>query len=215
LLAQLHDPDGAVRLAVCRSLAQLDMPMPSRDAAVKEALFAELRGAYGLQVLRLDVRSTALLEEALEMRFDEAIERIFLLLALRYRDRELKRARDVLQMDDAGMRAMAVELLDNLLERDLKALILPLLEAPVEQATALAQSHFNVASHPLKARLEELAAGSDTWLRACALYEIGALWRLDLVGPVLTALLSDEPLLRETALHSCRSLLEPIQLTQL
>jgi ATP:ADP antiporter, AAA family len=214
LLAQLRDPAGAVRLAICQSLAQLNTT-PLISLEVKEALLDELHAAYELRVLGLELRSTALLEEALRARFDEALERIFLLLALRYPDGDLKRAHAALKSDDAGMRAMAVELLDNVLERDLKALILPLLEAPAEHVLALAQSRFTIASKPLEARVQELAVSSDSWVRACAIYELGALGRLDLIGPVLAALLSDEPLLRETALHSCRCLLEPGELIQL
>jgi HEAT repeat protein len=211
LLDHLGEPDHGVRLAVYKALVRLqghlDLALPGNP--LRQALVAETAAIYALHVLRHDLKeATPLLDGALETRLEAGLERVFLLLELRHPG-ELGKAYRALQDEDAGGRALAVELLDTLLDMEIKVMLLPLFEATAQAILEVAHARFGLAAQPYERRLEELARGADPWLRACAVFEIGASGRSRLSDLVLATLDSQDSLLRETALHACRSLVEP------
>jgi hypothetical protein len=82
---------------------------------------------------------------------------------------------------------------------EIKSLLLPLIESPAAQVCHLAHQRFGVACLPRVERLGYLAGYPDSWLRSCAIFEIGQLGLTELTGSILTALIADEELVRETA----------------
>ena len=73
-----------------------------------------------------DARSSLL--DLLERRLDAGLERIFKLLALRYRQKDVETAYDGLLSDRQVTRTNAIEFLDNLLTGNLKKALLPIIE---------------------------------------------------------------------------------------
>ena len=211
LLSHLAEPDGSVRLAIYKALVRLQghLDFAPPIAPFQEVLSTEIASAYALHAIRHDLKHpTPLLNDALKTHLEAGLERIFLLLELRYPG-ELGRAYWAIKADDADGNALAIELLDTLLDREIKATLLPLFEASAQGILEIAYSRFGLTPQPYEQRIEELATGADLWLQACAVFEIGALGKSKLNHVALAALNSQNPLLRETALASCRSLLEP------
>ena len=223
LLAAFHAEEPAIRGAVYRALAQLraegwrfDLP----DATVRAAIVGELRGAYATIVLREDLGADGLdllLADAIGKRLGWALDRTFYLLNLLYpRDLQaIRRARAALQGAPGSTRALAIELLDHLAERQIAELLLPLVEAPIERLLEIARKRFNLERCSLAERLAELARGSDPWLRTCGLFRIGVLKQADASAAVLAALDAADPLIRETALVAWSALIDAERAGQL
>lgn len=207
LLNHFEESDRVVRGAIFVALTRL------RDAGVQfeiergrifEALLLEFNYYYQVYVWHADLNGSgrppeSLLDEALTVRLNERLNRIFFLLELLYSIETIDTIRAVLQARDSSQRANAIELLDNLIDREIKNLLLPLIESPVAQVSNLAQQRFGVACLPRIERLGYLAGYPDPWLRSCALFEIGQLGLTELSDSVLTALTDEEELVRETA----------------
>jgi len=221
LLRHLTEPDERVRAAVYQSLARLQSTgtdVSVDKAALDGRIMVELRRCYELKVWHADIREQdkdGLLGDAINERIERAIDRIFFLLAIRYPEHDLARARQLL-IRTAGQRAqpsgyhparaMAIELLDNLLDRELgdrpagvKLLLLPLLEAPIDRLVEIARTRLDTQPKLPSDRLQQLAGNDDPWLRACAIHRIGTLEDPRLVAVVTAALSADNPLVRETA----------------
>lgn len=213
LLAALDERDETVRGHVYAALAQLHAatPFPFRRALVQQALTAELPAVYAWYAMRndLSVGLDLLLDEAITRRVRRGLERIFDLLSLLYPGEALSTIRRAVGAPQGTQRAEAVELLDTLLAREDKPNLLPLLEAPAVELARLAYRQWGIPQHSLADRLTDLARGSDAWLRACAVFRIGAL-RLTALAPLARQALTDgDDLVRESALVACRHVLDP------
>jgi ATP:ADP antiporter, AAA family len=204
----LKESDRGVRGAIFAALTRLrdaGVPFEIEKARLHEALMLEFGYYYEVYLWRADLVSPeagepTLLDEALTTRLNERLERIFFLLELLYSVPTIDAVRAALKARDKSRRANAIELLDNIVEREIKSLLLPLIEAPPEQVFDIARQRFNVSRLPLPERLGQLAGYSDSWLRSCAIFQIGQLALTPLTEPVLAALNSDDDLVRETAL---------------
>lgn len=190
----LDEPDEELRTRLYRSLAkavkgrkligvdrrqvdsalELELTRAFRTLAAAEAL--ELGSGPGLQKsATASSPAAALLASALNEKIAQTENRLFLLLAVLYADAGMEAIyagiRDAALEDAGRRRANAVELLDNLLGRDLKKKVLPLLdELPrLEKLRAIA----NLVSVPQLTREETLASlchDDSAWVRACALF---------------------------------------------
>ena len=214
LLTHFYTADETVRGEIYRALGRLrsegaEFYLP--EARLREALASELRRGYEWIVVREDLGQEGLdilLADALQVRLNRAIDRVFYLLHLLYPryTGQIQRVRGALGAEGGNTRAMAVELLDNLAERQTKELLLPLVESPVETILEVARKRFDIERRSRRHRLKELAEGPDLWLRACAIFRIGTLKRTELADNVRAALDSNDLLLRETALLASRAL---------
>ncbi len=206
----LDEAEEALRGQVYRSLAravkQTRCP-PGLRSRVTDALDREFLRAYGLlkagEVLGLDragLLSSAITEKGL------AIERrLFTLLAVLYPEAEMERIhagiREASTEDAPRRRANAVELLDNLLSRELKRKLLPLLDDGSRSEKIEAVSGVLELSGPTRDEaLMALCRDETAWVRACALHHA-----IELRHPGLEALLAEgledaSPVVRELAL---------------
>ncbi len=187
----LDERDEELRARLYRSLARAvrGRRLVLKDtAAVTAALDRELRQAYATlhqaELLGLsagpspdtprsgDVAAKALLASALTEKVAQIERRIFLLLAVIYPDADMELIHAGMQDatgDGARRRANAVELLDNLLERDLKKRFLPLLEEqPRTERLKHVAEIYPQAPKPAQAVLAELLKDDTAWVRACA-----------------------------------------------
>ncbi len=223
LLSHFFTADEAVRGEVYRALARLragGFEFYLSESGLREAIVGELRGGYALIAMREDLGKDGLdllLADAFQIRLSRAIDRVFFLLNLLYPNytRQIQRVRQALESEPGNTRALAIELLDTLAERQVKELLLPLVEAPVEQLLEIAHKRFDIAHCSPAERLAQLAQSPDLWLRTCAIFRIGALKQAELSEAVLAALEADDALLRETALAASRSLFDSQRFAEL
>jgi hypothetical protein len=220
LATRMREPDERIREGIYQALAQIRssaVHLPLDDEALYAAMLDELRCVYEWYVMRADLHAgemDSLLDEALHARMDRALDRLFALLDVCYPDRQLRRARRSLTAGEERKRALAIELLDTLVDRRIGELLIPFLEAPAERVLEVARTQFAIFRRSPVERLKELADGTDPWLRACGIACIGKQRIHQLTATVLAALASDDPLICETALAAARRLLDAAQFNQ-
>uniref|UniRef100_A0A832I334 ADP,ATP carrier protein n=1 Tax=Eiseniibacteriota bacterium TaxID=2212470 RepID=A0A832I334_UNCEI len=141
-----------------------------------------------------------LLCTALGERVDQALNRVFRRLALLYDPAEILAAYQGVVSGSARRRAAAVEYLENALAPDHRALVLPAVEEAGDEARLrYAEQRFGFAYASFDATLDAILEGEDQWLRACALFVVGARRDRALMPRVVEALSSLDPRVRETA----------------
>jgi HEAT repeat protein len=208
LLAHLDADDPVVRAAVARALTRLRVAHPKLQIdrnRIAEAVLVETRKYYHLvqilEVLGSEERPSArLLRKAVEEKRRRVIERIFVLLGLRYRPEDMESAYHGFVSSEARLRSSALEFLDNLLRQNLRGHILPLLE-PSEDG-AVVQAGRPLFGDPIDRRSQALAyliGGDDAWLRACALFDLPHSGEDRLGEHLDTASKDPDPIVRETA----------------
>lgn len=157
--------------------AALDRELTRAWRALHHAEALELGGGPVASTPRTGVEAArALLASALTEKVAQIEGRLFLLLAVLYPDADMEQIaagiRDALAADAARRRGNAVELLDNLLDRNLKARFLPLLDLQ-PRAEKLRQVE---ALYPRPPTLDaptallELTRDEVAWVRACAVW---------------------------------------------
>ncbi|HMA36376.1 MAG TPA: HEAT repeat domain-containing protein [Chloroflexia bacterium] len=204
LADHLSDPTPAIRTEILRALVRLRLVAPGlvRPDALQEVLAAEMRAAYTLAGLQADLGPAAaepLLSDAIAARREQVQDRIFLVLSILYPDQPIESVRRSVDWIEGPMRTQALVLLTHLITREVRDLLLPLIEGAPAQVVEIAHKRLGVPSKPLATRLEELAQSPDPWLRACAVYSIGTHQLHELAGTVQAALADDDPVVRETA----------------
>lgn len=215
LLSRLKESDRVVRGAVFASLTRLrdaGVAFEVKKDLIHEGLMLEFGYYYEVYVWRAELlaednQPESLLQEALTVRLNERLDRIFFLLELLHSVKTIDAIRTALKTKDNLKRANAIELLDNLIAREVKTLLLPLIEGPPEQVLEIAGQRFQIVRLSAAARLSELSGHADPWLSSCAIFEIGRRGLTDLVEPAIAALHSEHALVCETALLACRRLL--------
>jgi ATP:ADP antiporter, AAA family len=190
----LDEPDEELRGRLYKSLARtvkgrrliLKDTTPVRAALERELARAwktlhlaealQLGAGPGAATPRAGEAATrALLASALQEKVVLVESRIFLLLAVLYPDADMEQIsagiRDALAADAARRRGNAVELLDNLLDRELKARFLPLLEElPRPEKLKHVVERYPPPALDAKAALVALTQDEVAWVRACAVW---------------------------------------------
>ncbi|RMF67240.1 MAG: hypothetical protein D6743_05190 [Calditrichaeota bacterium] len=143
----------------------------------------------------------ALLTRTLQERLDDHLDRIFRLLGLRYPARDIYNAFAATNSRDRSIRANAVEFLDNILAKELKKVLIPIVEElPPEEVLQQANGVLDLPFTNRKEALQSLLERNDPWLRACTLYEIGRCGLVDDFRHVMhTAAQDQNAVVRETA----------------
>ncbi len=207
LAESLFDPDSDVRYGVISALNKLQDLHPTWpiDARMVETVLgAEITGHLrSYQVLgtlnsALDDPTpvTTTLREAME----RELERIFRLMKLLFPTQDLHSAYVGVQSTNPVVHDNALEFLENVLQPQLRTLLLPLLDSQVSTANRV-----ELANRVLGARVSSeseavklLLQSEDPWLKSCAVYAIGAL-KLKSLLPELDKLDTEQDaLLRET-----------------
>jgi hypothetical protein len=112
---------------------------------------------------------------------------VFRLLGIGYPQKDIYFAYAALKGSRKDKRIAAIEFLDNLLKKDIKRLILPLLEEDTpERLFARAVRYFNLRAPGRREALKILLQQPDPWLKACSLHTVG-----------LERIMELEPLCRE------------------
>ncbi len=174
--------------------------------SINDTLIDETRSYYTiLQVLHIDgypdTPQGDLLVRALEDKTDQNLERIFRLLGLRFPARDIYSAYLGIVSTRKDIRASAVEFLDNILKKDLKKYLFPIMDnitidAKVQKGIEL----FGVSLRDVDESLEFLIKGSDSWLKSCAIYCTTKDSPETLRQLVVDSTRDPHPVVRETAL---------------
>jgi hypothetical protein len=225
LLQHVGEADEELRTRVFRALTRAAkgerLAAVDRDR-VRAALSAEIDRAFlalaAAELLRLTklpspqtprrgpAAAAALLTSALADKMAQCERRIFLLLAVLFPEADMESIaaglRDATALDAGRRRANAVELLDNLLERDLKRLLLPLIEdAPRSERLRVVVP---LLTMPLPSTASDMVStlcrDENGWVRSCALLYASE-HGLPLAEETFAGAAADlSPVVRETAL---------------
>jgi AAA family ATP:ADP antiporter len=208
LMESLLEGDTTLRFRVIASLNKLRQLNPDiqMDTQIVEiALAAEIMGHYRsyqiLGTLGDSLAGSDPVVVGLKQSMEQEVERIFRLMGLLFPTYDLHSAYFGLRSGNAAVRANALEFLDNILQPQLRSLVVPLLDSYVSVTERVRQANrlLGTAMESREQAVEVLAASDDSWMRSCAAYAIGAL-KLVSLAPELEKWINDpDPLLRETA----------------
>ncbi len=209
LVDQLEVKDPLLKYRVVKALNRLHAQVPDlppANPAIAGHIYAQTRSYYEALVLwqafdpGSETTASTLLPRALRERLDQNLEIIFRLLGLQYPQNDIYSAYTALRGNRADRRASALEFLDNLLHKNLKTIILPLLEEPsAERLINRASSLFGISAVGREEALRLILRQPDVWLRACALHEIGRACLTEFLDECRNLRHDSEPLVRETA----------------
>jgi ATP:ADP antiporter, AAA family len=209
LTARLNELDATLRYEVVKALSKLrshhgDLHFHSRH--IDQSLIEESRTYYSIvQIMAIPARQSAspadkLLQRALTESLDRNLEKMFRILGLQYPPRDIYNAYQGIVSGRQGLRANALEFLDNVLGKDQKKFLLPILDTAEDEGPgAVGERLFGVNLQTRSEALAYLVAGGDHWLKACALYTLVEAPEPDLQSAVEAAMQSPDPIVRETA----------------
>ncbi|NKB70807.1 MAG: hypothetical protein GKR89_27365 [Candidatus Latescibacteria bacterium] len=207
LLGGLERVGPMLQYHMIKSLSKLRQPAELYFDTVRiAALLDRALAEYGeiVQVIYLieqdrDSDSGRLLRRALEEKQKQNRSRIFRLLGLQYAQHDMYLAYLGFKSGEPTTRSSALEFLDNVLPRELKLRLLPLLDhASADQALSHGREVSGRHIADWQQSLEYLVQGADEWLRTCAIYSID---RTDGRQVELVRSVCDDPhpVVRETA----------------
>jgi len=215
LIGSLLQADVTLRHRVIASLNKLRIihPEVSLDpGTINLLLAAEIAGHYrSYQVLgplqeRLKEDDPVL--QAMQHAMEQELDRIFRLMGLLLPHVGLHDAYIGLRSKDELVRANSLELLDNILEPELRQLLVPLLDAQVTTAERIQLANRLVGA-PLDSAEQAVAtllSSEDPWLRSSAIYAVGALQLRDLQDELMRFERDPDPVLRQSVKAARRRL---------
>jgi ATP:ADP antiporter, AAA family len=179
LLAAAGHQDLTIRAAVLKALNRLretDAKLTFPKEPVMEQISAEARRYYELNAALQPFKdkeegahtAARLLARTIEDRLKGTLERLFRLLGLQYPPKEMYSAYRAVSQRQHEEATAALEFLDSTLERDLKRILLPLLDAP-EHLHEHGRELFGVEVRTAEDAIRELIRSRDPWLVACAM----------------------------------------------
>lgn len=191
LISALRQQNLAIRAAVLKALNRLRESNPGlnySDSFVTEQIHQEARYYFELNAALAPFRdqskpssAASLLARTIEERLRLTLERLFRLLGLRYPPTEIYSAYLAVNRRHGEQFSAALEFLDSVLERDLKRILLPLLDAP-EHVLETGRHLFSIEPKTPEEAIRELIRSGDPWLVACAVAATGEL-RLHRLAP--------------------------------
>lgn len=220
LLAHMEDENEHLRGRVLRALTRLQslgVRVQVEAVYLQQLLLWEARHYYELLVVYDDLGEMGrgvLLEDTLRRLMQYTLDRLFYLFMLLYPEQNVAQLQRGLAQGDARLRANAIELLDTIAGREVKELVLPLIEAGREQILAVAREEMGIESRSMAERLEALIWHPSGWVRACVLFQIGSLRLVELEHLVQAGLVAEDVIVRETAVYASQYLLPPDEFRQ-
>ncbi len=184
LMDSLLQPDVTLRHRIVTSLNQmhnLHRDVQVDRGVVQLLLAAEIAGHYRSYQVLAPLRSRLVDDDAvvnaLKQSMEQELERIFRLMALTYPATALHDAYVGVRSPNPLVRANALELLENILDADLRQTLLPLLDSQVsiDERIALADRIVGAPLESAEQAVMTLLASEDTWLRSCGVHAVGTL----------------------------------------
>lgn len=194
--ALAQQEDRPIREPVLKALNRLresDDRLNYSESFVSEQMMEEARYYFELSAAlepfrerRSDLPATSLLSRTLEERLNQTLSRMFRLLGLRYPPREIYSAYLAVHRQRSEEVSAALEFLDNVLSRDHKRIVLPLLDAP-DRVAETGQRLFGIPRRDAESAVRELMRSRDSWLAACAMATAAELKLSRLAGDIREA----------------------------
>lgn len=196
LLRSINEPDLAVRASVLRALNRLRdsaSGLDYGDVFVTKQILNEARLYFELSAALAPFRghrnprtAAGLLAVSIEERLKQTLERLFRLLGLRYPPTEIHAAYLAIHRRKREQYSAALEFLDNVLDRELKRILLPLLD-DAGQLMEKGKDLFGVEIRTPEEAIRELIRSRDSWLVICAIAAAGELRLRGLSGEITAA----------------------------
>ncbi|MCF8237773.1 MAG: hypothetical protein K9I85_06430 [Saprospiraceae bacterium] len=177
LFAMIGHADVSVRLAALQSLLVLRKQFPNLYISEKETIKLIMNETHLYKNTLGNLYTQKRLEESddqptqqarqalislLERRLDGTLERIFHLLGLRYLPSQIDPVYEGIKANNPDVRFNAVEFLDNILEPDLKKILIPIVEsALIDPASDAAILRLNVKAPTEEDCFDQLLQGRD------------------------------------------------------
>jgi HEAT repeat protein/ATP/ADP translocase len=208
LLAQHVDiENGIVRGEILRQLFHLDYhPSASERALLRQQLEGEAQHAAWLLAAWSDTGDgpNRMLRSACVNSLSLLRLRVLYLLSFLYESQSIRRVRFNLVFGSASQRAVALEVIETLVGREVSALVLPILDTlPLDVAFGRLNGLFPQERLGRAKRLEMLLTQAGhrlmPWMGACALYTVGQEHLEELSTSIQAFFDSDNDLLREMA----------------
>ncbi len=178
LIAFAADANLALRGSVLRALSRLRENAPDLDyggISVSTQVMNEARYYFQMNAALVAFREhskphtpAGLLVSTLEQRLKASLDRLFRILGLRYPPRQVYAAYLALNRGAHADSAAALEFLDNVLDRDLKRIVIPLLDDPAN-AQQRGRDLFKIDVPDVETAVRELIRSGDEWLASCAM----------------------------------------------
>lgn len=222
LISNLEYDGVDMKYKIIRALEDLrTVPVGIRfdPGIVEEYVIREIRNYYQLaiileawngSVLPRDASATSahdFLQKALQERLERDKEMVFRLLRLIYPPKTMYNAYRGVTSPNPRVREDAVELLDNILNHNIKRMLFPIIDDASETLFMVrAAALWNLQPMTEKEAITSLIDGQDDWLKACALHTVGEKGISEFQEYIKIALESSEPLIRESAEFAWRNL---------
>jgi len=178
LIASLAAPDPDIRNAVLKALNRLRKSAPGLQfaaPAINQHILNEVTECFHLRAQIVAFgnaarprAASALLVRTLEHRVHQSMERLFRLLGLRYSPDEIYNVYLALESGNPDRVTPAHDYLDSLLEREIKRLVMALLDSP-DRLAAHARDLLHIEPKSLETAVRELLLSGDSWLAVCAI----------------------------------------------
>lgn len=218
LIDALETEDSESRLEVIRAVARLCERLDHRvtNERVNALLDKEIENYYQLTATRTDLAELEstdglnLLRDAIKERLNKTRDRFFLLLGVVYPLKAIDLIYSNLKSSDLTIRSNAVEILDNLLQKDLKRKLLPIVEkVSDEHILSVASEYFELTRKTPKLWLEEFLTSQEPWMVVVTLNVMGEMKMSSNADAILRHLKHRNPIIRETALQTLLRILPP------
>jgi AAA family ATP:ADP antiporter len=177
LIQAIDENDLSIRASVLRSLNVLRELGPRLNygrESVMQQILGEAKYYYEMHAAlepfrdKQEIPAARLLTKTLESRLRSTLERLFRLLGLRYPPKEIQAAYLAMSNPKSDQFTAAMDFLDNVLERELKKILLPLFDAD-GRVTQVGRELFGVEPRDAQTALKEIIRSHDAWLVSCAI----------------------------------------------
>jgi len=205
LVGCLDEPNHSLRQSIIRGISRIHVKYPNYSIPqepVERKLMDTLKEYYYSLILfsALREKEGRLIGDTLKERMASLLEGAFLLLGILYPSRTMATVFANIKSQVPAERANAIEVLDALLPREIKAVLLPIIEnRPLEDRLKIGIEHFQLLTFPHEDALRQLVEDYSAWVRACALYTIGIEKIQGLKEHILRGARDYEPIVKETA----------------
>jgi AAA family ATP:ADP antiporter len=215
LMHNISYPIEEVRHQILLSLSRhnYQMPVEGKEKII-ESIHSEIENAAWTLRSQLDTENrddSEILKRALNQSWLGNRERVLLLLSLIDSPKEIHRIRNNLASPSTDQRAYALEALENVISKNIRDLILPVIDdlQPTERLQKLSLK-FPQESLDYEERLAAIISRSmertSPWTKACALYMAGKTDSFNHYDVIIDSLSSQVPYIRETAAWALHSL---------
>lgn len=196
LIYALPPANLALRSAVLKALNKMRDSAPELNygsAPLIDQIHAEAKTYFELHAALAALRTfdspgpaTSLLIRTLEARLRTTLERVFRLLGLKYPPKQIYAAFLALERHTGEEFTAALEFLDNVLEREIKRVLLALLDEDAVLAQK-GQELFRVERKTVAGAIRDLIHSGEVWLVSCAVTAAAELRLRDLAEDIRRA----------------------------